>query len=284
MIQQGVSTGGIAPSDNNAHGDEMTVGRILDWIEARMEAVKSREEEEDEDEERERARVTPPSTRSDVHKDTHTFPSSSSQKPSQTPSNPYRPGDGPVRYHPSNSPVKPLTPYQPAPAPLTPHSPVLSNNVNLPHRPSSPSPTPTRPSIASTHSRVTKARPQNARKDIPDTASTPLTPSTSFPLAPSENLFRVPAIATTLPDSDFSAGAKRRHAVMMMLDATPSTAAVDVLPPSGSSTPSTVNPTSGNARRRTRSQRSAGHVQLPQLGDSMDVEEDGPQRKRIARR
>ncbi|KAI9454320.1 hypothetical protein HD554DRAFT_2112104 [Boletus coccyginus] len=267
MIQQGVSTGGIAPSDNNAHGDEMTVGRILDWIEARMEAVKSREEEEDEDEERERARVTPPSTRSDVHKDTHTFPSSSSQKPSQTPSNPYRPGDGP-----------------PAPAPLTPHSPVLSNNVNLPHHPSSPSPTPTRPTITSTHSRVTKARPQNARKDIPDTASAPLTSSTSFPLAPSENLFRVPAIATTLPDSDFSAGAKRRHAVMMMLDATPSTAAVDVLPPSGSSTPSTVNPISGNARRRTRSQRSAGHVQLPQLGDSMDVEEDGPQRKRIARR
>ena len=109
MIQQGVSAGGIAPSDHNAHGGEMTVGRILDWIEARMEAVKSREEEEDEDEERDkdrdRARVTPPSTRPDVHKDTHSFPSTSSQKPSQTSAS-YRPDDGPVRFHPSNIPIK----------------------------------------------------------------------------------------------------------------------------------------------------------------------------------
>ncbi|KAF8554052.1 hypothetical protein OG21DRAFT_1413282 [Imleria badia] len=109
MIQQGVSTGGIAPSDHNALGGEMTVGRILDWIEARMDAVKSREEEEDEDEEREkereRARVTPPSTQSDAHKNTHSFPPTSSQKPSQTSATSYRP-DGPVRYHPSPNPVK----------------------------------------------------------------------------------------------------------------------------------------------------------------------------------
>ncbi|KAH0834255.1 hypothetical protein J3R83DRAFT_11611 [Lanmaoa asiatica] len=293
MIQQGVSAGGIAPSDHHAHSGEMTVGRILDWIEARMEAVKSREEEEDEDEEREkdreRARVTPPSTRSDVHKDSHSFPSSSSQKPSQTTSTSYRPDDGPVRYHPLNNPVRYLISSQPAPAPLTPNSPVLSNNINLPNHPSSPSPTmtPARSTITSTNPRITKARPPNPRKDISDTASSPLTSFTSFPLASSENLFRVPAITpiTTLPDADFSAGAKRRHAVMMMLDATSSTAAVDVLSPSGSSTPSTVTSTSGNSRRRTRSQRSAGHVQFPvQSGDSMDVEEDGPQRKRVTRR
>ena len=110
MIQQGVSAGGIAPSDNNAHSGEMTVGRILDWIEARMEAVKSREEEEDEDEEREkereRARVTPPSNHPDAHKNTHSFPSTSSKKPSQTSATSYRPDDGPVRYHPSTHPVK----------------------------------------------------------------------------------------------------------------------------------------------------------------------------------
>ncbi|KAH0826126.1 hypothetical protein J3R83DRAFT_5916 [Lanmaoa asiatica] len=251
------------------------------------------EEEEDEDEEREkdreRARVTPPSTRSDVHKDSHSFPSSSSQKPSQTTSTSYRPDDGPVRYHPLNNPVRYLISSQPAPAPLTPNSPVLSNNINLPNHPSSPSPTmtPARSTITSTNPRITKARPPNPRKDISDTASSPLTSFTSFPLASSENLFRVPAITpiTTLPDADFSAGAKRRHAVMMMLDATSSTAAVDVLSPSGSSTPSTVTSTSGNSRRRTRSQRSAGHVQFPvQSGDSMDVEEDGPQRKRVTRR
>ena len=34
----------------------MTIGRIMDYIEARLEAIKSREEEEDEDEEKERER------------------------------------------------------------------------------------------------------------------------------------------------------------------------------------------------------------------------------------
>ncbi|KAI0782316.1 hypothetical protein C8Q75DRAFT_506313 [Abortiporus biennis] len=50
MIQQGVSTG---------NESEMTIGRIMDYIEARLEAIKCREEEEDEDEEKERARSTP---------------------------------------------------------------------------------------------------------------------------------------------------------------------------------------------------------------------------------
>lgn len=38
-----------------ADNEAMTVGRIMDWIEARVEAIKSRQEEEDEDDERERA-------------------------------------------------------------------------------------------------------------------------------------------------------------------------------------------------------------------------------------
>ncbi|KAF9234553.1 hypothetical protein BU15DRAFT_78910 [Melanogaster broomeanus] len=248
MVQQGVSAGGIAPSNNNSHSGEMTIGRILDWIEARMEAVKSREDEEDEDEEREkekeRPRVTPPTTissRTDVPDD-----------------------------------------VAPGPAPLTPHSPVLINNVNLPNRPMSPSPTvtPSRP-VVHPHAtqRLTKARLPSSRKDLSDASSS----TTSFSL--SENLLRVPTIApiTTHPDGDFSAGAKRRHAVMMMLDSASSAAAVDVS--SGSSAASPVSSSSGNARRRTRSQRSAGHLQAQvQSGDSMDVEEDGPQRKRIARR
>jgi hypothetical protein len=63
MIQQGVSVGGVAdPSSamsesvREATGNEMTIGKVMDWIEARLEAVKSREEEEDEDEEKERSR------------------------------------------------------------------------------------------------------------------------------------------------------------------------------------------------------------------------------------
>ena len=52
MIQQGVSSG--ESSDPNGGG--MTIGRIMDYIEARLEAIKSREEEEDEDEEKDRER------------------------------------------------------------------------------------------------------------------------------------------------------------------------------------------------------------------------------------
>ena len=44
----------------------MTIGRVMDWTEARMEAIKSREEEEDEDEEREKEkeRGRPPAANS----------------------------------------------------------------------------------------------------------------------------------------------------------------------------------------------------------------------------
>ncbi len=52
MIQQGVSTS--ESSDPNSGG--MSIGRIMDYIEARLEAIKSREEEEDEDEEKDRER------------------------------------------------------------------------------------------------------------------------------------------------------------------------------------------------------------------------------------
>ncbi|OSX56876.1 hypothetical protein POSPLADRAFT_1158251 [Postia placenta MAD-698-R-SB12] len=52
MIQQGVSTGESTDSD----GPGMTIGRIMDYIEARLDAIKSREEEEDEDEEKDRER------------------------------------------------------------------------------------------------------------------------------------------------------------------------------------------------------------------------------------
>ena len=53
MIQQGVSTGDSSGSD----GQGVAIGRIMDYVEARLEAIRSREEEEDEDEEKERERA-----------------------------------------------------------------------------------------------------------------------------------------------------------------------------------------------------------------------------------
>ena len=52
MIQQGVSAGESSSDPNGTGG--MSIGRVMDYIEARLEAIKSREDEEDEDEERER--------------------------------------------------------------------------------------------------------------------------------------------------------------------------------------------------------------------------------------
>jgi hypothetical protein len=55
FIQQGVSASdiGLVPS-HAVEGGGMTIGRVMDWTEARVDAIKAREEEEDEDEEREK--------------------------------------------------------------------------------------------------------------------------------------------------------------------------------------------------------------------------------------
>ena len=47
MIQQGVSAGESSSDPNGTGG--MSIGRVMDYIEARLEAIKSREDEEDED-------------------------------------------------------------------------------------------------------------------------------------------------------------------------------------------------------------------------------------------
>jgi len=55
MIQQGVSAGGDHAGEN-----PMSVGRIMDWVEARCGAIKAREEEEDEEEQKEKEKDPQP--------------------------------------------------------------------------------------------------------------------------------------------------------------------------------------------------------------------------------
>lgn len=55
MIQQGVSAGG-----NHTGENPMSVGRIMDWVEARCDAIKAREEEEDEEEQKEKEKEPQP--------------------------------------------------------------------------------------------------------------------------------------------------------------------------------------------------------------------------------
>lgn len=58
FIQQGVSASDIGQSpsgtSHDVEGGGMTIGKVMDWTEARVDAIKAREEEEDEDEEREK--------------------------------------------------------------------------------------------------------------------------------------------------------------------------------------------------------------------------------------
>lgn len=82
MIQQGVSVGGVedpflAGPMQDGSGNAMTIGKVMDWIEARLEAVKSREEEEDEDEEKERAKGGANTTTTSISKPTTTTKSGS---------------------------------------------------------------------------------------------------------------------------------------------------------------------------------------------------------------
>jgi len=89
MIQQGVSVGGLDPSgsgsSHDAEGGGMTIGRVMDWIEARLDAIKSREEEEDEDEEREKER------------ERGRPPASTGAKPDNKPAKPSVPGASTTR-------------------------------------------------------------------------------------------------------------------------------------------------------------------------------------------
>ncbi|TFK62754.1 hypothetical protein BDN72DRAFT_776736 [Pluteus cervinus] len=64
MIQQGVSVSGLSTSEENSTigGGGMTIGKVMDWTEARLEEIKAREEEEDEDEEREKEKERRPTT------------------------------------------------------------------------------------------------------------------------------------------------------------------------------------------------------------------------------
>jgi hypothetical protein len=53
MLQLGVSDSHTLVGRNEEEAG-MTIGRVMDWVEARMHAVRCREEEEDEEDERER--------------------------------------------------------------------------------------------------------------------------------------------------------------------------------------------------------------------------------------
>jgi hypothetical protein len=276
MIQQGVSVGGSASPDG------MNIGRVMDWIEARLEAVKSREEEEEEDEEREKG-----ADHAGAKQDAGTV------KASRMPT--------PLSRHKENvshsrcyklHPIE--TGAQASHIPLTPQPVnVAPNNANASTQVPSSQPStqstppshhvPLRPIHALPHPpfRLSKSRPNGSKAH-------------SFPATPSETPHSLPSPPVVFasseghpPITELAAGAKRRHAVMMMLDSASasspslqgSAATATSQPGSSAAIP---NSGTGHSRRRTRSSRSGQNYNQ---GDAMEVEEEGGrERKRVARR
>ncbi|KAJ7512549.1 hypothetical protein B0H11DRAFT_1951658 [Mycena galericulata] len=79
MLQQGVSESHTLVPDRNEEAG-MTIGRVMDWVEARLDAVRCREEEEDEEDERERGSHSSAPNASAAQR-----PSAPARKPSPSP-------------------------------------------------------------------------------------------------------------------------------------------------------------------------------------------------------
>ncbi|KAF8963233.1 hypothetical protein BDZ97DRAFT_1821176 [Flammula alnicola] len=284
FIQQGVSASDIGQllsgSSQSVEGGGMTIGRVMDWTEARLDAIKAREEEEDEDEEREKdkERARPPAG-APVAVPVVTKPEGRKQVPLVSRNTNHQPKDAAVSLP-------------------TPNSPVAHSSTQPPSEPSSPSPPPSS-TLSRTGSRPTKVRPAPTKESFnPTVQPTHFTPSTflsePFPSTPSS----VPFPETPIV---IGAGAKRRHAVMMMLDSNSPTISIGG-PSSAGSSPGITggnhagtyssNAGSSLSKRRTRSSRNLSQLQahnpnisvIQMAPEDMDVEEDGRERKRVARR
>ncbi|KAM5539544.1 hypothetical protein V8D89_006653 [Ganoderma adspersum] len=260
MIQQGVSTD-ADPSR------EVTIGRIMDYIEARLEAIRAREEEEDEEEEKERAaKGGPPSTAGP----------SAAVKPALKASSPTLP-PAPTR---RDQPIAPPTPYTPSnmEAGRAYATPTLSSPTPsvLPLRPLPAQATMQPLARASIKSRLSvnpkdlPSAPMSFTYDPPAIADVSVSALASSDLEREPHLFSFPAVAASTP-------LKRRREVLSAADGAPN-------PDGGAATSGAV----GTSRRRTRSwrgdQAKQQHQQRVDGGEAMDVEEEGPQRKRVARR
>ena len=140
-----------------------------------------------------------------------------------------------------------------------------------------------------------RSKPRNAAKveppashthfsTIPSTSVFDLVPESFTPFNTLSSFPEIPAVPAV--------GSKRRHAMMMMLDATVPPNTPGVMPQTPSLGGAPVAPTShlGSGRRKIRNGR--GQQQQPQnqninllpSTEAMDIEDDGRERKRVARR
>lgn len=163
---------------------------------------------------------------------------------------------------------------------ISPSNPPLDHSVSSP-----PTPPPSAPSqIINKPLRPRTAPPQ------PNVSHAPPNPSFLSEAFPSTTT----TTANTETPIVIGAGTKRRHAMMVMLDSasSPISLARGGGPSSTASSPGGVNlpgapTTSSLGRRRPRSSRNLMQHQNQNINvppEAMDVEEDGRERKRVARR
>ncbi|KAF8220887.1 hypothetical protein L208DRAFT_1367702 [Tricholoma matsutake] len=261
MIQQGVS---LDPSGSlDAEGGGMTIGRVMDWTEARLEAIKSREEEEDEDEEREKEKER-------------------GRPPAGNPGPATKPDEKAYTTPETSSTVPP--PKDRSVSLPTPNSPHSQPSAQFPCEPSSPSPPPA--TAVRPIQRPLAAKPR--ARDLTITHTTSAAPSPDYVIDNLSSNASYPEVPIPI-----TVGTKRRHGLMMMLDASSPVVGSSSSSSSGGLSASGAHHSSGGfaTRRRTRSSKSLALQQsqsqniIQPAPEAMDVEEEGGrERKRIARR
>ncbi|KAI9457469.1 hypothetical protein BJY52DRAFT_1272668 [Lactarius psammicola] len=260
MIQQGVS-------DSET---PLSIGRVMDWVEARLEAVRAREEEELEEDEDNSSKKEGQASK---------LKANSLARASSAPAVPQQqsPREQPGPLPPSKlsqsitaAPnARPSTPPSPPIATTVPPHPARGHKAQA-RAFASPLQAKENPAVTATPTSAAHIHPLPLSPDSPFTF-TAFPPLPSSP-APTETTLSIPIPLTV------SAGAKRRHAMMVLTDEAASA------PPgaTGVGVGAGVGAGAGSSRRRTRSTRGAHQNQHPQ--DAMDTEEDGRERKRVARR
>ncbi|THH22406.1 hypothetical protein EUX98_g8201 [Antrodiella citrinella] len=163
MIQQGVSAGESSSDPNGTGG--MSIGRVMDYVEARLEAIKSREDEEDEDEERERKEKDRSNAQSTS---TAAAAASANHRSGADPSASTKSTTAPVSEHKSTKDTTPLTPHTP---------PSFSHHQHhappLPFVPPSPDPIYLLARLSAPHNHQPQPRPFEGRQALRADASQP---------------------------------------------------------------------------------------------------------------
>jgi hypothetical protein len=250
----------------------------VDWTEARLEAIESREAEEREKEkERGRPPAGNPATAPKPEDKIYSTPEASS---SMSP-----PKDRVCLLSSRLTLFNMIFSVQSVSLP-TPNSPHSQPSAQFPCEPSSPSP-PQVTAVRPIQRPIAKSR-ATTKGDLAITHTTSAAPSIDYV---TDNL----SSNTSYPEVSIpiTVGSKRRHGLMMMLDASsPPVGSPDSSSSGGLSTSGAHHGSGGfTTRRRTRSSKSLALQQsqnqniVQPVSEAMDVEEEGGrERKRIARR